>query len=144
MVWADAVIVGVFFFGNKIFATVTIPALIIFGVDMLFESLPNKLDAMFVRGVGCANKVGRGDAEFFNKIAEEIGVGFCIFFDGEVGGLCFFEDFVTVFVGSSLEFYFVPESGFIARINVGEKIVDGMTEVGSSVNVRNSGSKIFF
>ena len=45
-----------------------------------------------------------------------------------------------MFIGSGLELNFVSEKSFIAEINVGEKIIDGVADMGISVDIRNSGS----
>ena len=61
MVWADAGIFFIFFFGDKVFATVTIPTFVSFGIDIVFEFFPDEFNAAFVVFIGCANKIGRMD-----------------------------------------------------------------------------------
>ena len=104
MVGTDASIFFIFFFGYEVFTTVAIPTLVFGGVNIVFEALPNQLNATFVGFVGRADKVGWRDAEFFDKIAEFLGVFLYVGFDGEIFLFGFFKDFVAVFVGSGLEF----------------------------------------
>ena len=52
---------------------------------------------------------------------------FDIFFDRKIFFLSLFEDFITMFVSSGLELNFVSEESFVAEINVGKEIIDGVT-----------------
>lgn len=142
VVRADAGSFFIFTFGDERFATGAVPTFIIGGIDVGLELFPDSLATAGVVGIGSADKVGRRGAEARDEVTEGVGVRLYVLFEGDVEGVGFFPDFITMFVGAGLEADGGTVFGEVAIINIGQEIVESVAGVRSAVNVRDGGSEI--
>ena len=102
MIWADAVILGIFFVGHEAFAAFAIPSLIFTFINMIAELLPNQLAATLVVFVGRTHEIRILDAERMNEILKLLCVLVNKILDRHTAIDGFLIDLAAVLIGASL------------------------------------------
>ena len=118
MIGADTAILIVFLLGNETFAALTIPTVIISGVNMWFKLFPNFLTAPNMISISRTNDISIGNIEFFDKILEFLRILSGVCFNTETVLLRGAVDFIAMFIGANLKPHLVALAAAIPSVSI--------------------------